>query len=303
MIKLSKLHICCILALGVMVVSHLGVVLVQSSGTVHSEIPSAQMQVAHESSAKAFGFIIPESKQISCGSVKELDSLFCKCGFDLAKAKAEGKAPRLYLTELPKDMRKRRATANATFIRALLPHILQVNEKILLDRTRLLALQSRQEAGGHLRRSEKLWLCKLAADYRCNSTKIRPLLAHVDIVPPSLALSQALIETGGGKSPAALKKNSTFGHMQTKTKVARFESLLANVEAYVKNLNRHSAYKEFRKLRASMRAKNQKLCSRTLAKGLEKYSIRKAAYIRDVQQMIRHHGLENYDHIKLEGQN
>ena len=316
MIKRLRLHILFLMSLGLMVFGHLGGTLfkplaktcafphgssIALSSFLGSSPPHNNQQTSggsEVSSAKAFG--VPSLKQnISCKSVKELDSLFRECGFDLSKAKKDGEVPRLYLDTLPSDMKKKRKAGNSTFIRVLLPLILQVNEKILADRARLLAMKKRQDAGGHLRQSEKKWLCALAKKYRCKSSKITSLLFHVDIVPPSLALAQATLETGGGRSSAALKKNSTFGHMKTKTSVARFESLLANVEAYIVNLNRHRAYKSFRTLRAAMRAKNQKLCSMSLAKGLTKYSIRKQAYIRDVQYIIRTNGLAGYDHITL----
>ncbi len=298
MVKQAKIHNYFLIAIGLMIFCHLSFVLYQNS----RQAPKAKISEAHRpqgGSAKAFGLVLPQERHFSVGSVRELDATFKKCGFDLQKAKTAGKAPRLYLSKLPRDMGKKTRASNTTFIRVLLPHILRVNEEILTNRTRLLALQKRLKAGGHLRQTEKMWLSKLKTEYRCPSTKIEALLVHVDVVPPSLALSQAMIETGGGRSHAALHKNSTFGHMRTKTKVEKFESLHANVKAYVINLNRHAAYKSFRLARAKMRASNQKLCGYTLASGLKKYSVRGPAYIRDVQRQIDAHGLKGYDHITL----
>jgi len=296
MIKQSKIHIFFLFSLGLMVFGQVGIALFQGHAP-SSKTPRMTTQGGY---AKAFGFVAPQGNHFSVANVKELDTVFKNWNFDLKKAKSEGKAPRLYLSKLPKDMKGQKRASNSTFIRVLLPHILKVNEQILSDRERLLDMQKRQRAGGHLRHTEKMWLRQLASEYRCKSTKIDALLGHVDIVPPSLALSQGMIETGGGKSPAAINKNSTFGHMATKTKVAKFESLLANVKAYILNLNRHAAYKPFRDIRSKMRANNQKLCGHKLAAGLMKYSIRKAAYIKDVQYLINKHDLSSYDHITLE---
>ncbi|MBI2708051.1 MAG: glucosaminidase domain-containing protein [Proteobacteria bacterium] len=297
MIKQSKIHIFFLFSLGLMVFGQVGIALFQGN---HPVTRLSQRLMATGGSAKAFGLVAPQGKHFSVENVKELDSVFKNWDFDLTKAKSEGKAPRLYLAKLPKDMTKQKKASNSTFIRVLLPHILQVNEKILSDRERLLDMQKRQRAGGHLRHTEKMWLKQLAAEYRCKSTKVEALLAHVDIVPPSLALSQGMIETGGGKSSAAINKNSTFGIMATKTKVAKFESLLANVKAYILNLNRHAAYKPFRDIRAKMRAQDQTLCPHKLAAGLRNYSIRKAAYIKDVQRVISRYDLTSYDHITLD---
>ena len=299
MVNQAKIHKLFLAAIGVMIAAHLSFVLYRNLHPVQNPKIS-ETYSPHRGSAKAFGLVLPQERHFSVGSVKELDATFKQCGFDLQKAKSAGTAPRFYLSKLPRDMVKKKRASNTTFIRVLLPHILKVNEEISHDRTKLLALQKRLGAGGHLRQTEKLWLSKLKAEYRCPSTKIDALLVHVDVVPPSLALSQAMIETGGGRSHAALAKNSTFGHMRTKTKVERFESLHANVKAYIINLNRHAAYKPFRLARAKMRNGNKELCGYTLASGLQKYSVRGAAYIRDVQRQINAHGLKGYDHITLE---
>lgn len=301
--KELKIHFFCLVALGIMVGSHFSVAFFKSAAPENPAPVETLRVVSKESSevssAKAFGFVPPKEKHISCASVRELDKALRHCKFDLKTTKRKGAVPRLYVAKLPKDMHRKKTTGNSTFIRALLPHILNVNEEILKDREKLLAMQKRLNEGGHLRRSEKLWLSKLAREYRCKSTKIPSLLKHVDVVPPSLALSQALLETGGGRSPAALQKNSTFGYMSTKTKVARFESLHANVKAYIINLNRHAAYKDFRRLRAEMRARNKPLCGLVLAGGLQKYSVRGNAYIGDLRYMINRHDLKSYDRATL----
>lgn len=301
--KELRIHFFCLIALGIMVGSHFSIALLRGKDPALSASADVAVPLPKEpcqaSSAKAFGFVPPKEKHISCASVKELDKALRRSKFDLKAAKRNGSVPRVYVAKLPHDMHRKKHTGNSTFIQALLPHILNVNEEILKDREKLLAMQSRLNKGGHLRRSEKLWLSKLSREYRCKSTKIPTLLKHVDVVPPSLALSQALLETGGGRSHAALKKNSTFGHMSTKTKVARFDSLHANVKAYIVNLNRHAAYKEFRQLRAEMRAKDKPLCSLELTNGLLKYSVRKAAYTQDLRYMIKRHDLTSYDKATL----
>ncbi len=247
--------------------------------------------VVSAGSAKAFGLNRPQEKYIQVSSVKELGKVFNNLDYTLTKAKKEGGVPRLFLSKLPQDMKYKKKSSNSDFVQVLLPHILRVNEKILSDRERLLDMQKRQKSGQHLRHSEKMWLSKLSSEYRCKSTKIESLLMHVDIVPPSLALAQGILETGGGRSHAALKKNSPFGYMATKTKVAKFESLQHSVEAY----------SSFRKDRASLRAKNQTLCGHKLATCLTKYSVRGTAYTRDLQHLIHNRGLKAYDshHVRL----
>ncbi|MBX9620626.1 MAG: glucosaminidase domain-containing protein [Alphaproteobacteria bacterium] len=307
MLKQSKTQISLIVVLGLMILGQVGFVIYQNFILISEESVETQAVVIEKKlvvsagSAKAFGLNRPQEKYIQVDSVKELGKVFNSLDYTLAKAKSEGHVPRLFLSKLPQDMKHKKKSSNSDFVQVLLPHILRVNEQILSDRERLLEMQERKQNGQHLRHSEKMWLSKLASEYRCKSTKIESLLMHVDIVPPSLALAQGILETGGGRSHAALKKNSPFGYMATKTKVAKFESLQHSVEAYVKNLNRHQAYSAFRKVRASLRAQKRELCGHKLASCLTKYSVRGAAYTRDLQHLIHNRGLKAYDgsHVHL----
>lgn len=302
--KQTKTQIALVTALGVMVVGQVGFVMYRNycpfvpPKAVVAQTPAAKN--THAGSAKAFGMAVPSERRLEVSSVKELSQVFKSCNYTLAKAKSEGKVPRLYVNKLPKDMKGRKKASNHEFVQVLLPHILKVNEMILADRARLLEMQARLKKGGHLHSAEKMWLSKLASDHRCKSTKIEALLVHVDVVPPSLAIAQATIETGGGRSPAALQKNSTFGHMATKTKVQKFESLWHSVQAYIKNLNRHAAYASFRKERATQRKNNMTPSGHKLAPMLVKYSVRGSAYTRDLQNLITNLGLAPYDNMTLD---
>ncbi len=297
MLKQSITQLSLLIALGLMVVTQVGFVAYKRYNP--PQVVVLEQKVTRCGSAKAFGLAGSKEKHFQVASVRELDHVFRDWDYNLTKAKSEGKVPRLYLAKLPKDMHRKKRASNPTFIQTLLPHILEVNEQILADRERLLEMRERQNAGGHLRHLEKMWLRKLASDYRCRSIKIDSLLMHVDAVPPSLAISQAMLETGGGRSYAAIHKNSVFGHMATRKKVKKFESLRQGVEAYVRNLNRHLAYASFRKTRANLRAKKKELCGYQLASCLTKYSVRGTAYTQDLKRLIDRFGLRTYDKMEL----
>ena len=252
MLKRPKTQTFLLISLGIMVLGHIGYVFYKGQ-----TFPASSM-AASEVRTKAAK--LPEEKHFQVENVKELKAVFDQHDFNLKKAKSEGKVPHLYLAKLPKDMRKtEKKPSKATFIQVVLPLVLKVNQEILLDREKLLAMQERLKKGAHLRQAEKMWLAKLASEYRCKSTKIESLLVHVDVIPPSLALAQGILESGWGTSPAAIHKNSTFGHMRTKKDVASFETLHHNVKAYVHNLNRHSAYASFRRERSALRSRNETL--------------------------------------------
>ena len=244
-----------------------------------------------------------EATFVEMATAHEMCSAFDRCGFELSKvASGEDGVPRIYLTRLPSDLKglppKHKRDA---FIKSILPLVLAVNEEIRADREKLISLQKRLDKGGHLRAQERAWLQYLASEYKLKSHDIKVLLKHVDEIPPSLALSQAIIESGWGTSRAARKKHSTFGHMATKTKVKTFDNLHHNVKSYAKNLNTHGAYKGFREARAKMRHSGEKICGHQLASYLLKYSVRGSAYTQELQRMIKRLDLHHFDaaHVRF----
>ena len=108
----------------------------------------------------------------------------------------------------------------------------------------------------------------------------------MDEIPVSLVIAQAAKETGWGTSRFALEGNALFGQWTysgegikpllsdgDKThKIMKFQILQASVRAYQRNLNTHSSYKEFRKLRAEARDNDVELDSLILADSLVEYA-------------------------------
>ena len=111
-----------------------------------------------------------------------------------------------------------------------------------------------------------------------------------DIYPVNLELllAQAALESGWGNSRFAVQGNNLFG-IRTWTEstphllpqgiekwpgwgVRAFASKCDSVKEYVRLLNNHNAYKEFREMRAMMLSKNQQLDSFQLIKTLDKFS-------------------------------
>jgi Bax protein len=212
--------------------------------------------------------------------------------------------PRLFSVSIPRDIRQVKNSQNRreVFIKMVLPLVLKVNEEVLEQRARLLAIGYRQKRALPVAGEDRLFLQEIARTYRMTTVSVEGLLKRVDQVPPSLALAQAILETGCGTSCAALNKHSIFGHMATLTKVKSFSSLSHSVYAYVRNLNRHTAYHEFRLIRHRLRKSNKPLSGHSLAVGLMKYSIRGQDYIKDLQKLIRLYNLEKFDGAALQPQ-
>lgn len=189
-------------------------------------------------------------------------------------------------------------------------HIFDIRKQVLLFQA-----QIQQQNNSDLSDSEYQWLLTLAEAYRVDeqtdTTKlIDQLIARIDIIPPSLILSQAAIESGWGSSRFARQGNNLFGQWCFKKgcgivpkhrkpekyhEVARFDSVNDSIRAYMKNLNSFAAYKKFRQIRLEQRSKNHKLKVGTLLAGLSRYSEQGQSYIAKVTKLIRQNKLERYD--------
>jgi Bax protein len=195
------------------------------------------------------------------------------------------------------------------------PLVLQVNEAISQARGNLIAIRERVRAGESLTPGERAWLERIAAEYNADADKLDELLRRVDIVPPSLALAQAAIESGWGTSSGALLGNALFGQYTTDEKVGlhnsamregmdfhirAFGGLLEAVDSYAHNLNTHSAYKAFRAQREKLRAGGENLDGYKLAPWIRRYSSRGEDYVRDVRRVIRGNDLDSFDDAWLD---
>jgi len=107
-------------------------------------------------------------------------------------------------------------------------------------------------------------------------------------VPYEMIIGQAVLETGWGKSRFAKKANNLFGIRTFSSEVPhlliegvedwpgwgvrKFKTKCSSVREYIRLLNEHSAYSEFRKLRKYMLDRNQNLDALRLIKTLGKFS-------------------------------
>lgn len=158
--------------------------------------------------------------------------------------------------------------------------------------------------------SEEEWQA-LAQDYRVKWTDVedvrRKLLVKVDVIPLSLVLAQAALESAWGTSRFATHGNNFFGQwchtpgcgivpdrrLEGKShEVQVFGSPYESVAAYINNLNSHPAYKAFRERRAEQRAQRVQLSGCYMAHGLTRYSEMGDSYVETVKKMIRANRLE-----------
>lgn len=240
-------------------------------------------------------------------------------GFDLSDYRNSGgqlEVPRIFLAKLPVDMADVSITdkRKRAFIKVMLPHILRENERISADRERLQKLADRMKLGDTLSTRDRSWLEQLADRYGLDDVDTNELLERVDVVPPGLALAQAIEESGWGTSRFAQSGNAVFGMWTWSAgsglvpedrpdgetyEVQRFRSLENSVAAYMRNLNIKASYREFRDRRATLRDQGSPLDSYQLAGQLHRYSVRGSDYIRTIRSIMRSNGLDAFDEAKL----
>lgn len=250
----------------------------------------------------------------------DTDALSAALDYRLEAVRAHGGVPRLLLASLPDGLSAHSAPdqRKALFIRAVLPLILHVNERIAGDRARLAVLRDRAARGEGLAQADVAWLEQKAREYgmaRGDGADLDELLRRVDVIPPALALAQAAEESGWGTSRFAREGNALFGQKTWREgtglttrdadgrieRYAAFARLIDGVASYARNLNTHPAYEKFRSTRMAQRNRAGSLDGFALAGTLMRYSERGPAYVRTIRTIIRSNGLDAFDRAWLDG--
>tara|TARA_R110001592_G_scaffold356571_1_gene658760 strand:+ start:14932 stop:15762 length:831 start_codon:yes stop_codon:yes gene_type:complete len=204
------------------------------------------------------------------------------------------------------------------FFDFLFPIIVDENLFLMQIRKQLKDLELKYKLQS-LNSDETEWLLELKEDYLVESDDldiiIKTLLKQVDIIPPSLVLAQAAIESGWGTSRFAKKANNLFGHWcfsegcglvpkkrddSKAHEVAKFDTINESIRAYLKNLNSFHRYENFRTLRAQSTIKQTGKGVLKLVPGLEAYSEQGKLYIKKVTNLIKHNKLQRFDSLFIE---
>ncbi len=153
-------------------------------------------------------------------------------------------------------------------------------------------------------------LIALRNKYKIENLFDREAYYHsIDTVPVSLAIAQASLESGWGKSRFAREANNLFGHWtysgvglmpqnrsDGRTHMIRiFSSLQKSVDGYLLNLNTNSAYEEFRQKRYEIHREGKVYTGMDASKTMIHYSELKREYIKMLQEMIEQNNLLVYD--------
>ncbi len=250
-----------------------------------------------------------DTVRLSASTVKEL---FKDTEYDLNEIRKSKLVKPIKLSLLPEEIRKIESTKEKKklFLEIILPLVLEENNRIKLDRIKLFRVLNKKNNSN----SEIKWLNSKFKQYGVVNKNLSTLKIRMDEIPVSLALAQAAKETGWGTSRFAIEGNALFGQWtfsgegikpagadssDGSHKVMKFKVLKASVRAYQRNLNTHNSYREFRRARALMRERDQKLNSLDLADYLDKYAATGVEYTKIIKKIIEQNSLQDFDKVKL----
>ena len=201
------------------------------------------------------------------------------------------------------------------FVKTVLPIIINENQNIITTRKFLINLKDKLQKFKTLDKKEIKKLNTIANKYNIKYLEthkldlIDEILLSVDVIPNSIALAQAAIESGWGKSRFAKEYNALFGEYtydQNKGVVPlkreqgdrhlikSFSSYDNSVSSYFKNINSHNAYQEFRKVRNIMRLKNNFSNISLLVNNLNSYA-EDDNYIKTLNSVIKNNNFTKFD--------
>jgi len=224
------------------------------------------------------------------------------------------------ISELPDDFSEIQdvPTKKKLFYLVTLPLIYNANASIVQERRMVINIE-KKFARKELNKNETDEIIRLSKKYKLDYSEIntklfRKLKQRINIIPVSLALGQAIIESGWGQSRFATEGNALYGQWTTsedkgiipqdrdedKTHaVLKFKNLSESVEAYMFNINTHQAYYNFRVIRRiDERIKYTDPISMKV-KYLAAYAEIGDKYVDKLELIIASNNLQEFDRFKF----
>ena len=224
------------------------------------------------------------------------------------------------ISELPDDFSEIQdvPTKKKLFYLVTLPLIYNTNASIMQERRMVINIE-KKFARKNLNKNETDEIIRLSKKYKLDYSEIntklfRKLKQRINIIPVSLALGQAIIESGWGQSRFATEGNALYGQWTTsedkgiipqdrdedKTHaVLKFKNLSESVEAYMFNINTHQAYYNFRVIRRiDERIKYTDPISMKV-KYLAAYAEIGDKYVDKLELIIASNNLQEFDRFKF----
>ena len=246
----------------------------------------------------------------------EMLEIFKKYEFSVDSFLNDESANLIIFSSLPDDFMEIKSVneRKKLFINTLLPIIYSENLKILEDRKKILDWWNESQGENFSRDFWPSWLFELSEKYETSDSNLGNLLMKVDVIPISMALAQAAIESGWGTSRYLREGNAIYGQYtfekdkgirperresNEKFFIKKFSNLSESTRSYFKNINTHRAYDDFREERKKLRMNGVKLSGVKLVKFLTSYSERRDEYVKDVENIIQSNNFMKFDNSYL----
>ena len=242
----------------------------------------------------------------------QMMEVFKKYDFTIDDFLSNESANLIIFSSLPEDFMNIQPISERKklFINTLLPIIFLENSRILEDRKKILDWWNESQGENFSRDFWPSWLFELSEKYDSDDSNLGNLLVKVDIIPISMALAQAAIESGWGTSRYLREGNAIFGQYTFDKKkglkpmdrdkdkkffIKKFSNLSDSTRSYLKNINTNLAYKEFREERKRLRMGGEILSGLKLSNFLTRYSERKNDYVKDLKKIIESNNFMKFD--------
>ena len=245
-------------------------------------------------------------------NVKLFDNTYYVDQFDIDKIRKTKLVPNIVVPVLPAELKDVKSVEirKEIFIQIALPLIVKENEVLHRLNRQIKHIEANFS---HLSRKDALWIKNLMDEY--GEYSINQLLLKIDVIPVSLALAQAVIESGWGTSRFAYEGNALYGQyvwdngsagiipndreVDANYKIKSFNNLRESVASYMKNLNTNYHYDEFRINRFVMRTNKIPLDGANLADYLYNYSIEDDYPIK-IKNIIEMNNFQDFENLRID---
>ena len=192
------------------------------------------------------------------------------------------------------------------FIQFLLPAIVITRERLLDDLHHVEFLEERISKKKKVAKVDSIFLDRMKSKYETDS--IKELKKRIYPHPVSMALTQAILESGWGTSGIFRKGNNIFGIMSfsgddsrykirfpdgnVKRYIRTYDSVMASIEDYYLLISKVSSYRKFRQKRWNGAPSSE------LFRYINSYH-ESDQYISMANSIIESNNLERYDNIPI----
>lgn len=256
-------------------------------------------------------------------SVSELQKTFIENKSNYFIPRDNWEVPAIFLKTLPTDFYnlKDENQRNELFIQILAPLALKLNNEILSERNQLETIEKTFQNQKQISSEQKNWLENRAQKYNVfthlqgtprTDVLIYQLKEKIDIIPPSILIAIAGIETDWGQSRFVKEGNSLYKEILWNSSEGmlpqdekdksysfkKFSSLYDSMRSFALKINAGIDYKSMRDLRKNLRRRGKIIDGRSLASSFVLYSPQKN-FIGLLDYTITFYELINIDASKL----